>query len=115
MTLTTFGPFISVGNNTNPFIGNNGFSAGMVRFNTNSQCLEAFDGQVWMRIAYDQNISLTTDAVEAIHWARDKIIKEQKLKDLAKQHPGVADAVDQLKRASEQLEIMVQLVNKEEV
>lgn len=113
MTLSTFGPFLSVGINSNPYVGNNGPAAGMVRFNTNTQSFEAYDGIVWIRMAVDQNISLTADAVEAIHWARDKIANEQKLKALAEKHPGVADAVNQLKRASEQLEIMVQLVKEE--
>jgi IS4 transposase len=113
MTLSTFGPFLSVGINSNPYVGNNGPAAGMVRFNTNTQSFEAYDGSVWIRMAVDQNISLTADAVEAIHWARRKLQQEEQLKKLADQHPGVADAVQQLQRASEQLEIMVKLVKEE--
>jgi flagellar hook-basal body complex protein FliE len=56
---------------------------------------------------------MTQEAVEAIHWARAKIQEEAKLKELAKQHPGVADAMQELRRASEQLEIMVKLVDKD--
>ena len=106
-------PFIFVSDTGKPYIGNNGQAAGMVRFNTGSQHLEAYDGSTWIQIANHQNIGMTGEAVEAIQWARDKIVKEKQLKELAEKHPGVADAMEQLKQASEQLEIMVQLVNKD--
>lgn len=112
MTIRTSSPYLFVGPDSNPYVGQNGPAAGMVRFNTTNQQLEAYDGSIWHRIANNENVGLTAEAVEAIHWARDRIIKEQQLKELAKQHPGVADAMDQLKKASEQLEIMVQLVNQ---
>jgi hypothetical protein len=112
MSINASSPFLFVGDPSKPYIGSNGPAAGMVRYNTNVQQLEAFDGNTWIRIANDQSVGLTSDAVDAIHWARDKIIKEQQLKDLASKHPGVADAMQQLQRASEQLEIMVQLVNQ---
>ena len=111
MTIRASSPYLFVGPDSNPYVGQNGPAAGMVRYNTSSQQLEAYDGSVWHRIANNENVGLTHDAVEAIHWARDRIVKEQQLKELAKQHPGVADALQQLQRASEQLEIMVQLVN----
>jgi hypothetical protein len=113
MSINASSPFLFVGDPGKPYVGSNGPAAGMVRYNTGTQALEAFDGMVWMRIANDQSVGLTSDAVDAIHWARDKIIKEQQLQELAKKHPGVADAVQQLQRASEQLEIMVQLVNQD--
>lgn len=115
MSINAASPYMFVGPISNQYVSTNGSAAGMVRFNTSTQQLEAFDGSVWIRIANDQNVGLTQDAVEAIHWARDKIIKEQQLKELALQHPGVADALQQLQRASEQLEIMVQLVHKDTV
>jgi flagellar hook-basal body complex protein FliE len=115
MSINASTPYMFVGPNSNSYVGSNGPAAGMVRFNTNAQQLEAYDGSVWIRITNDQSVGLTSDAVEAIHWARDRIIKEQQITELAKQHPGVADAVQQLRRASEQLEIMVQLVNKDTV
>ena len=115
MSVNSASPYMFVGPAGNSYVGPNGPAAGMVRFNTSTQQLEAFDGSVWIRIATDQTVGLTSDAVEAIHWARDRIIKEHQIAELAKQHPGVADAVQQLRRASEQLEIMVQLVNKDTV
>lgn len=115
MTLRASSPYVFVGPDSNSYVGQNGPAAGMVRYNTSSQQLEAYDGSVWHRIASNENVGLTSDAVEAIHWARDRIIKEQQIKELAKQHPGVADAMQQLQRASEQLEIMVQLTSKDTV
>lgn len=115
MSIMSATPYVVVGPNNNSYVGSNGPASGMVRFNTGTQQLEAFDGSVWIRIANDQSVGLSSDAVDAIYWARDKIVKEHRLKELALQHPGVADALQQLQRASEQLEIMVQLVNKDTV
>lgn len=113
MTIRAAGPFVFVGADSSPYVSNNGPAAGMVRYNTNTQYLEAFDGQMWIQIAKNEHVGMSTEAVEAIQWTRKKIEEEAKLKDLAKQHPGVADAMAELKRASEQLEIMVQLVNQD--
>lgn len=115
MTLNTRSPFIFAGVDSNPYVGNNGADAGMVRFNTSNQQLEAYDGSSWHLIANNESVGLTHEAVEAIQWARAKIQEEAKLKELAKQHPGVADAMAELKRASEQLEIIVKLVDKDPV
>jgi len=115
MSINTSSPFLFVDQGVGPYIGQNGPAAGMVRFNTSNQHLEAFDGNIWTRIAENQNIGMTGEAVDAIRWARYRMGEDQRLKQLAEKHPGVADAVDQLKRASEQLEIMVQLVNEDTV
>jgi flagellar hook-basal body complex protein FliE len=113
MSINTSSPFLFVDQVVSPYIGQNGPAAGMVRFNTSNQHLEAFDGNIWIRLADHQNLSMTQEAVDAIRWARDKIAEEQRLKQLAEKHPGVADAMQELQRASEQLEIMVQLVNQD--
>jgi flagellar hook-basal body complex protein FliE len=113
MTIRASSPFIFAGPDSSPYITQNGAAAGMVRYNTSNQQLEAYDGSIWHRIVTNENVGLTHEAVEAIHWARKKIEEEAKLKALAEKHPGVADAMAELKRASEQLEIMVQLVNQD--
>ena len=87
MSINASSPFMFVGPSSNSYVSNNGPAAGMVRFNTNTQCFEAFDGSIWIRVAHDQSVGLTSEAVEAIQWARDKIIKEQKLKyPIIKEH-----------------------------
>lgn len=113
MTIRSMSPFLFTGADSSPYVGNNGPAAGMVRYNTNTQHLEAFDGTAWLQIANNEHVGMTPEAIDAIHWARKKIEEEAKLKALAEKHPGVADAMDQLKHASEQLEIMVQLVNQD--
>lgn len=113
MTVNARSPYIFTGADSSPWVGNNGPAAGMVRFNTTNQHLEAFDGMVWVQIANNEHVGLHQEAVEAIQWTRKKIEEEARLKELAEKHPGVADAMSELKKASEQLEIMVQLVNQD--
>lgn len=115
MSIQSISPYLVASQGPDPYVNNNGQAAGMVRFNTTNQHLEAYDGMTWIRIANnDQSIFLTEDAVDAIRWTREKINEEQRLKELANKHPGIADAMQQLQRASEQLEIMVQLVNQDQ-
>ena len=47
-------------------------------------------------------------------WAETKMLKEQKLIELAKTNPTVADAVNTVKHAEEQLDIILELIKETE-
>ena len=83
-------------------------SAGMVRYNTNIQCMEVYDGQGWQSIytAYP-TVELAPASREAVEWAMRKQHEERKLRDLMEQHPG-------LKELHDQLEMMKILCQQEE-
>jgi len=55
-------------------------------------------------------ISLSPEADIILTWAGEKMAAEQRWAELAKEYPAVADAVENLKQAREQLEVVVQLV-----
>jgi hypothetical protein len=82
--------------------------AGQVRYSTNSQCLEIFDGTTWKQwYANATNVGLSPEAENIIDWAKQKMIKEQQLQSLMEKHPGLKDAY-------EKLEIMKVLVTEQE-
>lgn len=56
------------------------------------------------------NIGLTSETESVLTWARTKMIEEQRITELAKSNPTIADAVGALKQAEEQLKIVVALV-----
>jgi hypothetical protein len=55
-------------------------------------------------------IGLSSEAVMAIQWASAKMANEDRVRELAKTHPVVADAVEALHTANEQLKMVVALV-----
>ena len=55
------------------------------------------------------NIMLTPEADIILEWAAKKMKEEQRIKELAKNNPTVADAADAVKKAQEQLDMILLL------
>lgn len=89
----------------NAYSGQSG--AGMVRYNTNTNCLEATDGMSWHQLRPGATIDLSSDAQRALDWAFQKMQEEQRIDRLLEQHPGLRDL-------KEKFEIMLALVQKSE-
>ena len=107
------GPGINVtGNNySTPYIDMTRPSAGMVRCNGSS--IEVYDGSNWVMMGLTSpQIELDGVTQEAIQWVRRKMEQEKRLTELAKQHPAVADALEALQRAKEQVKIVTALVQE---
>ena len=96
-------------NYVNNFSGAQGL--GNMRFNTTTQSIEVYDGQMWQPFRMsDINVSLTPDAVDAIGWVNQKRVEEQKIKALAEQYPAVADQLAAVREAEEKLRMVTALV-----
>ena len=108
------GPYLAAYNNNasnyvNNFSGAQGL--GNMRFNTTTQSIEVYDGQMWQPFRMsDINVSLTPDAVDAIGWVNQKRVEEQKIKALAQQYPAVADQLAAVREAEEKLRMVTALV-----
>jgi len=109
------GPFVQVagGGGYTPYINMNTPSAGITRWNGNTQSLEVYDGSSWMVISSSvATVGLNTDAVRAITWANNKMNEEAELEKLAKEHPAINIALDNLKKAKIQLDTTI-ILSKE--
>jgi len=108
------GRYITVtgGNPTNPYISPGSQSAGMMRYNTNMNIVEIYDGQVWKEIESYAGISLTSEAESLLDWARKKRDEELQYKLLAESHPAVKIAMDNLEKAKLQLDATI-ILSKE--
>lgn len=108
----TAGAGIHIANNSysTPYIDMTRPSAGMVRFSGSN--FEVYDGNSWivMSSGYPQ-VELNQWTMETISWARNKMAEEQHMQELAAQHPTVADALEAVKHAEEQLKIVAALVD----
>ena len=108
------GPYLTTLNNgatnyMNNFSGAQGL--GNMQFNTTTQRIEVWDGQMWQPLLMtDVSVSLTQDAVDAIGWVNQKRQEEMKIKALAEQHPAVADQLAAVREAEEKLRMIAALV-----
>lgn len=110
----TNGPYITKTDNQATNYMNNYSGAqglGNMRFNTTTQSVEVYDGQMWHPIQMGTvSLSLTPDAVAAIAWASQQRHDEMKIKELAERHPAVADQLAAVQEAEEKLRMVTLLV-----
>lgn len=87
---------------------------GQVRYNGSSQNMEVYDGMTWLSMgsAYP-TVDLAPHVQAVVAWAQTKMAEESRLKELAAKHPTVADALEAVRRAEEQVQIIAALVETE--
>lgn len=91
----------------------NQFMTGDMRYDIDSQTIKVFDGQSWQSLyGGTATVNLTDDAKVLLDWVNDKRAEEQRIQELAARHPAVADALDALKKAEEQVRIVAALVQE---
>jgi hypothetical protein len=66
-------------------------SAGMVRYNSNTQTLEVYDGNTWLAIAGSADVGLSPEAQQVMDWAYKKMKEDEQLEVLMEKHPGLKD------------------------
>jgi hypothetical protein len=106
----TNGPGVIVSNSSfsAPYIDMTRTSAGMVRYNNNN--FEVYDGNSWIIMASGSiQVSLDGVTLESLQWVRRKMTEEKRLEELAKTHPSVADAIDAVRLAEQQLQTVAAL------
>ena len=90
-------------------------NVGDVRYNTNMQRLEVYDGNMWMELNTSHaSVGLTPDAERAIDWAIRRQREDADLESLAKSNPAIADLLNQKKELDDKIK-MVQTLVKDEV
>ena len=101
---------VSGGSYTNPYISPGASGAGMVRWNSNMNCLEVNDGNSWQQIHMAHPmIALSPDAEALLNWANSKREEELRIAHLAAKHPTVADALAAVQLAKEKLQVVTAL------
>ena len=82
-------------------------NVGDVRYNTQMQRLEVYDGQMWLEINTSHaSIGLTPDAEMALDWAKQKLNEELALERKAKDNPAIADLLRQRNTIDEQIKVI---------
>lgn len=87
---------------------------GQMRYNGSNQCIEVYDGSSWLMLGNSYpTVDLAPHVQAVVTWAQIKMAEEARLKELAAKSPAVADALDALKKAEEQVQIVAALVDTE--
>lgn len=85
---------------------------GQVRYNGSNQCMEVYDGTSWLMMSSSHTtIELSGDVQAVLTWARIKMAEEARIKELAAKHPTVADALQAVAAAEEQVKVVAALVD----
>ena len=96
-TISQSGAFTQVSSYYPPQIYSTGQSAGEVRYNTNTQQMEVYDGNNWISISQNVTVGLSYDAEETIRWAQTKRAEEIELKVKMEKYPTLKSAYEQFK------------------
>ena len=110
---------IQNGHSTWPSFYNNSASnsntlVGQMRYNGSAQCIEVYDGMVWLSMSTSfPTIELNGDVQLILNWARMKMSEEARIRELAAKHPAVADALAAVEKAQEQARVVIALVDTE--
>ncbi len=98
-----------------PYISPGAQSAGMVRWNTNSNCFEIYDGVAWMAMNGGScSIDLSDSVKQKLDYLDKLIEKDRKLNDLCARYPALNTAKENLDKAKDNLDILVKLVQDEQ-
>ena len=66
--------------------------------------IKSINASVGLAVA---TVSMDYEVQNILNWAKDKMLEDQRLKELAKKHPGITDL-------QQKLDIMIALVQQQE-
>ena len=90
----------------------NQYMTGDMRYDLDNQCIKVFDGTNWQTMVNNYTtINLNYEAQSLLDWAKEKREEELHIKSLAQIHPAVADALEAVKKAQDQVRIVAALVD----
>ena len=96
-----------------PYINMNAPSSGMMRWNGNNNSIEVFDGStnLWQPMyGKTADIQLSPQIQAVINWANLKMAEESEWEKLATTNDAVKIALENMKKAKQQLDITAKLV-----
>ena len=106
----TIGVTVSGGNTSVPYINNNPSNPmqGMMRINGTD--IQVFDGNSWMNLSASYaTVGLDSETQNLLNWARSKQKQEIDLLELATKNEAVRIALENVKKAQDQLTITAHL------
>ena len=103
----TCGVTVSAGNTALPYVGPNSSNplTGMIRINNTE--LEVFNGSNWQQIPSSYaTVSIDQEVLDVIQWARAQRTMAMNRLTLAQNNPALMKALEAVKRAEENFELL---------
>jgi hypothetical protein len=105
--------FVTDSNYHLPYVDSTKPSAGMLRYKDYN--IEVYDGNGWLSvIAATPHLDLSPEIKAVLAWAKKAMHEEKELERLAKQHPAVNAALENVQRAQQQLKTTIILSQDEQ-
>jgi hypothetical protein len=105
--------YVTTGGSSMPYMNMSAPSTGMMRYNGNNQCIEVYDGgsNIWMQLyGKTVDININGESIAALEWAKKQMREESEWEKLAVTNEAVKIALENMKKAKQQLDITAKLV-----
>jgi len=104
---------VSGGSASSTYISPGSSGAGMMRYNSNMNCIEVNDGNTWKELMGSHaSVGLTQEAEALLDWAREQRNKQQARKYAAESNPALKKAYEAIQRAEENFDILEAIAGK---
>ena len=105
---------VSGGSPMTPYFSPGAQGAGQMRYNTNSNNMEVWDGVTWKELSMSYtSIDLNYEAQELLRWARDTRNKELAREARIRSNPALRKAYEAIQRAEENFDILDKIVGED--
>lgn len=115
-SITSSSPYITVtgGNAMSSYFSPGAQGAGQMRYNTNSNNIEVWDGVTWKELGTSYaSIDLNYEAQELLRWAREAKNKELARESRIKENPALRKAYEAIQRAEANFDILDKIIGDE--
>ncbi len=98
---------VSGGQSSSNYISPGAVGAGMMRYNSNMNCIEVNDGNSWQQLNTNYaTVELTPEAESLFEWARKERSKQQARELAVANNPALKKAYEAIKRAEENFDLL---------
>ena len=107
---------VTGGQSSSPYISPGAQSAGTMRYNTSSQNVEVYDGTGWQQLdkSYVQ-VGLNGEAESLLDWARQERDRQAKREEMIRKNPALQKAMEAIKKAEDNFDILAKFVENDNV
>ena len=112
----TGGKYVMVqgGSSTDPYITPGSVGAGMIRYNSNMNCMEVNDGNMWKQLGMSYaTITLDAEAESLLNWAKEERDRQRLREKRIQENPALKKAYEAILRAEANYDILDRIVGDE--
>ena len=109
----TGGKYVMVqgGSSTDPYITPGSVGAGMIRYNSNMNCMEVNDGNMWKQLGMSYaTIALDSEAESLLNWAKQERDRQRLREKRIQENPALKKAYEAILRAEENYDLLDRIV-----